>query len=498
MLLKEIHMHSRTIHRFIDQKTANESSLAELARNQPGLLHKDRSDLGREPITPLDENPDNDGRQDPPKPGFVATLSAPDQHGDEGELITSVPPPPVERIASAPMITFGSDDQPRARSPSASGSILKKPVALSPTSGTGSRQPPSPTGSILRNPLLTPGPSGTGSRPPPSPTGSILKSPATVSGKANDGFPFPSVSPGGSVMRAASQHLDISTPPPRIPTLSFMRRQSAVRFDGHDDSDDDNRAPTPQILERGSSLRDDVGDDPQRSVDIGPITLSESQEQSGEEEYLKEDVPDPDMEHKLARMESRYGNWDVEHGPGVKNTIRRAMHTMVRRETSASLVFGGGGGSSAGGSNSRPHRRSPSPLADMETTHSRDKDSMHRPIRLQSLNTSTDDARSEASHQQSLESVGGGDGELLRQASTNTAEGTDLSDGAGLIQKKKSALPTDLMRLQTLPVHPQYISPTFRSIPTWFPVRARVVAWCLLGITGGVTIGNVVVALTGT
>lgn len=51
----------------------------------------------------------------------------------------------------------------------------------------------------------------------------------------------------------------------------------------------------------------------------------------------------------------------------------------------------------------------------------------------------------------------------------------------------------ELTRRQTLPTHPLFTSPALRTLPTWFPVRGKVVALFLLFITLSVSVMDVVV-----
>jgi hypothetical protein len=54
---------------------------------------------------------------------------------------------------------------------------------------------------------------------------------------------------------------------------------------------------------------------------------------------------------------------------------------------------------------------------------------------------------------------------------------------------------TRLGRFKTLPTHPQFRTPAFRSVPQWMPLRGIHMAWIVLIITSIVTVGNIAVNL---
>jgi hypothetical protein len=54
---------------------------------------------------------------------------------------------------------------------------------------------------------------------------------------------------------------------------------------------------------------------------------------------------------------------------------------------------------------------------------------------------------------------------------------------------------TRLGRFKTLPAHPHFRTPAFRSVPEWMPLRGVHMAWIVLLITSVVTIGNIIVNL---
>ena len=49
-----------------------------------------------------------------------------------------------------------------------------------------------------------------------------------------------------------------------------------------------------------------------------------------------------------------------------------------------------------------------------------------------------------------------------------------------------------LGRLKTLPTHPNFKSPAFRSVPKWMPIRGYQMAWIVLIVTSTVTLGNLI------
>ncbi|TPX60874.1 hypothetical protein SpCBS45565_g07390 [Spizellomyces sp. 'palustris'] len=361
LLLKEIHWSSRTIHKFIDEKSARDSLVA------PGgdrRLPRDRSELSmRGVIPPLEID------TAPPSEIVLPTLS--------------IPPP---------IAITGSEDADTTQVPMAS-----------------------PSGSILKNPL---GGKGT-----------------TSGRKKSVMMALPETHP-------VEEHEDAATLP----------RAANIHFDAVDDASMTTSSTSPP----GEGTR--TSSEIQRGVTastLGPWTAvrsSTEHEQVGvAEEYLKDDVPDPDLEHKIARRETQHPSWDLEDGSGVRGTLKRAMKGM--RAASPSR---------AGASYTRPG-----------------KDTLTR------VAGSTDGRDLMGPQDVPLEPIHGGEESVPAPSRRETtgSNATDISDGA------------DLIRKATLPVHPQYISPTFRSIPTWFPVRGRVVAWTLLVITGGISIANIIIAI---
>ncbi|KAI9101277.1 hypothetical protein DFS34DRAFT_464392 [Phlyctochytrium arcticum] len=189
---------------------------------------------------------------------------------------------------------------------------------------------------------------------------------------------------------------------------------------------------------------------------------------SGQEEYLKDDVPDPDMEHKLARLETR--RWDVETGPrGMRSTLSRALKGITRTPSITS---------------SNPSYSRPGRSTDLSASPERNAEG--EAVRMENLRQSQEpDGTMYPSDSETRDaSIPNPPGAPIRRGTTGSTT-TDVSDGA------------DLIRKNTLPIHPQYVSPTFRSIPTWFPVRGRVVAWALLIITSAVSVANIIVAIAG-
>ena len=51
----------------------------------------------------------------------------------------------------------------------------------------------------------------------------------------------------------------------------------------------------------------------------------------------------------------------------------------------------------------------------------------------------------------------------------------------------------NLSRLKTLPTHPNFKSPAFRSVPKWIPLRGLHMAWVVLVLTSVVTLGNLII-----
>ncbi|KNC96338.1 uncharacterized protein SPPG_08240 [Spizellomyces punctatus DAOM BR117] len=361
LLLKEIHWSSRTIHKFIDEKSVRDSLVAPGGERR---LPRDRSELSmRGAIPPLEIE------TAAPSDIVLPTLSI---------------PPPIA-------VTLSED-----------AAAVQVPM-------------PSPSGSILKNPLGSKG---------------------TTSGRKK------------SVMMAlpdehpVEEHEDSATLP----------RASNIHYEAMDDASvtTASTAPTGEGMRPSSEIQRGV-----TASTAGPWTavrLSTEQVQvGGAEEYLKDDVPDPDLEHKIARRETHHPSWDMEGGGGVRGTLKRAMKSM--RAASPSR---------AGASYTRPG-----------------KDTLTR------VAESADGRDMMAPQDVPLEPIHGGEepGPAPSRRETTGSNATDISDGA------------DLLRKATLPVHPQYISPTFRSIPTWFPVRGRVVAWTLLVITGGISVSNIIIAI---
>ncbi|TPX56107.1 hypothetical protein PhCBS80983_g04782 [Powellomyces hirtus] len=468
LLLKEIHWSSRTIHRFIDDAIARDSGLAEYAKKHPGPLVRERSDLSiRGAIPPLADEDDHQG------------------------------PPP------APVIII--------------------PPALDPTDvSTSHMPPPSPTGSILKNPF-----------------GQLDSDPGRKS-------------PGLEV--------------PVGERLVKLKKASTVRFGGdHEDHDDDRTEHESSArFNRGSSSRQrsfgepsppGVHHQPLNDSDlnvVGPVRVSSNPNPSAQddEDYLNDDVPDPDLEHKLARKETRlnhHHHWDRDPEAGVGGMFQRAMNlaSMGRRATSQSVLHPGGGGSYT----LADDHQQPATLRDhLRRNHTSKAAIQMEPLRdssyvessndnlIQNAMRDDDDEDDDHLHQQQRDSSTSipvtaarrnttstdtttDDADLIRKKTSNNNTLTASSPHASTSRKNTASsptpqhhhhhhhphiphqirnhLPADLFRKQTLPVHPDFISPTFRSIPTWFPVRGRFVAYFLLVITVGVTVGNVIVTFTG-
>ncbi|KAJ3023275.1 hypothetical protein HKX48_003726 [Thoreauomyces humboldtii] len=347
--------------------------------------------------------------------------------------------------------------------------------------------------------------------------------PPSVSTKSFPIMPLPS--PNGSILKNPYGQLDLDQKgqlsPLDVPAgdlsgrLLKLKKPSTVRFGGSEaDMETTSRSSSslaPQHASgdstRGTPERSSIRSGRSgRSANIGPISVSPivttNTGSMDEEAYLKDDVPDPDMEHKMAKKDSRSANWDPETGSsgGVKDTLRRAMMTMSRRGTSQSILSPTGGAMYTW-----PPRA--------HSAEEKDSSDGGRPMRLEPMNVDdSQDLDDSESHLPPFKEDASG---RNHRRDTDGSMATDIDDQAELIRKPSAAsssspprrldttpprrmLPADLMRKQTLPVHPDYISPTFRSIPTWFPVRGRFVAYALLVVTVGVTIANIVVTFVGT
>lgn len=65
------------------------------------------------------------------------------------------------------------------------------------------------------------------------------------------------------------------------------------------------------------------------------------------------------------------------------------------------------------------------------------------------------------------------------------------------VQERKSFEPSTgsserLGRMKTLPTHPKFKSPAFRSVPLWAPLRGYSMAWIVLVVTVSVTAANII------
>jgi hypothetical protein len=52
--------------------------------------------------------------------------------------------------------------------------------------------------------------------------------------------------------------------------------------------------------------------------------------------------------------------------------------------------------------------------------------------------------------------------------------------------------PSDMSRQVTLPSHPAFIAPAFRSVPRWLRIKGWVLALWLMGITSVLSVVNIV------
>ncbi|KAI8925618.1 hypothetical protein BC831DRAFT_263070 [Entophlyctis helioformis] len=82
-----------------------------------------------------------------------------------------------------------------------------------------------------------------------------------------------------------------------------------------------------------------------------------------------------------------------------------------------------------------------------------------------------------------------GSASIGSNGSSDHGAGTGTGTGTGT----PASTPGGLGRMRTLPSHPQFRSPAFRSVPYWFPLRGRDVAWIILVATTLVTCANIII-----
>ncbi|KAJ3124789.1 hypothetical protein HK098_000880 [Nowakowskiella sp. JEL0407] len=80
-------------------------------------------------------------------------------------------------------------------------------------------------------------------------------------------------------------------------------------------------------------------------------------------------------------------------------------------------------------------------------------------------------------------------------APSNTLGSTSASNNLTSNSDTELQLGKELWRQQTLPSHPQFISPAFRSIPVWIPIRTIVLAKVCLVVLVITVVFNIVIAL---
>ncbi|KAJ3039107.1 hypothetical protein HDV00_012597 [Rhizophlyctis rosea] len=243
---------------------------------------------------------------------------------------------------------------------------------------------------------------------------------------------------------------------------------------------------------RKLSVRSSESEEGGGSGDTEPESGVEEEEPS----YLKEDVPDPDMEQVMARRMT-----------AVAGDLERAA-TFWRR---------GSVGSGSTGERGRGRSRSKSPSGSVGKEGGKEGGvSPEGPpsIRLEDMGGSNEtivDTR--PSHPDRRESNISFSSLPLPKPSTSRTpsphsplssppSSRSPSPSSHKSKEELETYPTDqsqdlsLRRAQTLPVNPHFVSVyTFRSIPTWFPVRGRTVAVGLLCVTCVISVANIVITL---
>ncbi|KAJ3275307.1 hypothetical protein HK104_003922 [Borealophlyctis nickersoniae] len=195
-----------------------------------------------------------------------------------------------------------------------------------------------------------------------------------------------------------------------------------------------------------------------------------------EESYLNEDVPDPDLEHIIARRQT-----DAERGLWRRgSTASGWRRDSARRESSVS----GQEGDTGSRSGSRRPSAQPETLK-LEEVKLGSEQTIVGP------DTTTTDPTNKTTPPTSSPSLGRHSTSGRSRTSSVRTSGTGPHDED---DDYISMSPDIMSRRQTLPANRIWTSPvTFRSIPTWFPVRGHTIAWTLLVVTGVVGVGNIVV-----
>ncbi|KAJ3000660.1 hypothetical protein HDV02_004345 [Globomyces sp. JEL0801] len=177
--------------------------------------------------------------------------------------------------------------------------------------------------------------------------------------------------------------------------------------------------------------------------------------------FLHDDVPDPDMDDLLEAQ--ALGNGTAPSN----NSFMPNLFTLARKKTTASSVKP---------SSILPTIGSPSP----------------------SLNNSKNLVASDSPHgiSHTLESL-----EVSNKSSEVVRNLSIQKDHSGSpfsieIQAQPEKEVSQLYRLKTLPTHPNFITPAFRSVPKWMPFRGEHMAWLVLILTLGITLTNIGLNLT--
>ncbi|KAJ3178664.1 hypothetical protein HDU87_003487 [Geranomyces variabilis] len=522
MLLKEIHWSSRTIHRFIDDAIARESGLAEYTKRHPGALVRDRSDLSlRGAVPPLEDDD-------------MAQVIVPDR-------------PQTPLIIIPPSIGEHAHDREKSNSyfppPSPTGSILKNPMDSRRVGGGALDVPGDLSGRLikLKKPSMVRFGSGEADDAAIETGAGDLSAGSSRRASDASGIPAGMTPPsvqihpppreddvGPITISAAAaapqdedddeEYLLDDVPDPDLEHKMHqkdLRRQSSVwdmeqgisPGSGSSNNVKETLRRAMQTVRRGTSqsvmgLGNNSNDRPQTSsnqrtrsgaslgfspqhhygIRLEPLNDSRADFESDtmasrshdrlypasggedETEHPHESEEDEDDDH--AHQQPRDASFadDGLAAPSSSSAAIPRRPTRLRRQATGSTSDSAGGGDGADLLNKRPMRATPSPTP---SSSPRRSPAIQAPL-----------ASSPSTRRNPITTA------ATRNRTTAAPSGAATPRAAPRLWRK-----------QTLPVHPDYISPTFRSIPTWFPVRGRIVAWALLAVTIGVTLGNFVIAL---
>ncbi|KAJ3152113.1 hypothetical protein HDU86_005958 [Geranomyces michiganensis] len=524
LLLKEIHWSSRTIHRFIDDAIARDSGLAEYAKRHPGALVRDRSDLSlRGAVPPLE---DDDMAQviipDRPQTPLIIIPPSIGEHSLEREKSNSYfpPPSPTGSILKNPLDAYRSGAATLDVPGDVSGRLvkLKKPSTVRFGSGdaddgametgagdlsAGSSRRASTVSGVPS--AITPPSVNRHAPPREDDVGPITVSAAAAAPTDDDDD---------------EEYLLDDVPDPDLEHKMHqqdLRRQSSVwdteqglNGSGSGNNMKDTLRRAMLTVRRGTSqtvmgLGNNSNDRPQMSpsrsrsgpshgfspqhhygIRLEPLNDSQAEFESdampsgsrerlhpagsGEDEgrypdHYSDNDEDEDDDHAHQQLRDASFADDGVAGPSSSLAATTRRSTNFRRHLTGSTSDSATGSDGADLLAKKPTRAS---------TRGTAPSSPHRSPAIHTPSASSSSTR--------------------RNPTSSAASRTRTTTAPSGAATPRHPAPR-LWRKETLPVHPEYISPTFRSIPTWFPVRGRVVAWALLVVTVGVTLSNFVIAL---